>query len=56
MHYAYTLRPTCIHNDHAVCAVLSAYSVSIVRSVVAIIMIQSVPDCAVVRSAFSETQ
>jgi len=54
----YRVRPNCIQHDHAVCAVRSAYSVSIVRSAVAIIMIHSVPDyshCAVLRSAFSET-
>jgi len=59
MRYAYTLyrvRPNCIQHDHAVCAVRSAYSISIVRLAVVIIMVQSFPDCAVVvRSAFSET-
>jgi len=44
----YRVRPNSIQHDHAVCAVWSAYSVSIVHSAVAVIMAQSVPDCAVI--------
>ena len=55
MRYAHRVRPNCIQHNH-VCAAQSAHSISIVRSAVAIIMVQSVPDYAVVRSAFSETQ
>jgi len=44
----------CIQHDLAVCAV--ACAILIMHSVVVIIMVQSVPDCAVVvQSAFSET-
>ena len=51
MRYAYTDRPICIQHDHAVCAIRSAYSVSIVHSAVAIITVQSIPDCVVVESS-----
>jgi len=56
MRYAYTELGLTAYSS----AVRSAYSVFIVRWAVAIIMVHSVPDCAVVvrrlvRSAFSET-
>jgi len=52
MHYAYIdsqLYSMIAQSVRSACVVL------IMHSVVVIIMVQSVPDCAVMRSAFSET-